>query len=121
MFAGQNQGVAAAFARGFFTYDQNPSIGATGPTLNTVQFFYAESPKNEFEIQLGNNLNETLNNTVAHLTASTDPLITVANYSTDEVSRLDIVYGVPGVIGNSYELGDGDDCTASGPTLTGGA
>lgn len=112
-------GAVTAAASGFFTYSQNPTDGSLGPLLNTIQFYYSERPKDEFDIQLATDLSDTLDNTVAHLAASTDPLITVANYSTDGVSRLDIVYAVPGVIGNSYELGDGDACIASGPTLIG--
>lgn len=108
---------AAIFATGAITFAVNPSNGDT-ITLNGVSWeFVAAAPVGN-QTQIQSTLALTLAELAMNLSASVNPLLTVAGYFAT-ATMLDIVFGAEGTTGNSYTLA-ASAATPSATSLTGG-
>ncbi len=118
---GLSQLTNATTASGFITFSINPSNLDT-ITLNSVVWTFKTVPVGATDLPIGISLDVTLFLAQQHLTASADPLMTVATYTTPLdglASILLIVYKTGGTAGNTYTLA-ASAATRSGTTLTGG-
>lgn len=108
----------AGFASGTIDFGAtNPSDGDT-ITLNSVVWTFVSAIAEANQTTIQGTLAETLAALVSGLAASANSLITVANYVASD-AVLNIQYGRPGIIGDTYTLA-ASAATPSGPTLTGG-
>lgn len=112
-------GVAAT---GNVLFSLNPSNGDT-LTLNGVVITFVSGAPTGNQVHIDVSIGLTIGlNLINFLTASTNPLLTVASYTPVNVGpdvRLDIVYNSGGTIGNSYTLAASVAVPSAG-TLTGG-
>ncbi len=113
-------GGAAAF--GSIYFPANPSNGAT-ITLNGVAWTFVTSGATGDQVNIGGTCAFTIQQLVNQLTASVDPLLTVASYNITGgpgTATLTINYNTTGAAGNAYTLA-ASAATPSGAHLTGGA
>ena len=104
-------------AVGTITFADNPTPADT-ITINGVVFTFVASGATGNEINIGATLPDTLDNIIAALNGSVDPLVSVATYTENGVDILTITYDIPGAIGETFTLAASAD-TVSGPTLDG--
>ncbi|PNX49887.1 MAG: hypothetical protein BV457_00170 [Thermoplasmata archaeon M9B1D] len=97
-----NQNVEG-YAQGSIWYGIKPNVGST-ITINGVVFTYVVTAGSPTEIAIGTTLLTALNNTVAVLNASTNPLVTPATYSNNGSDTLIIIYDSKGAEGNEFTL-----------------
>ena len=118
-FTSPSVGAAATGSLAFNPVAQ-PADGDT-LTINGAVFTFRNSPVGAYEIQIGATRPDTAANTQATLSASVDPLVTVASYGVVS-AVVNITYNTDGTIGNSFTLAiSGSRPVLSGATLTGGA
>lgn len=112
----------AGFASGSidFTTSGNPSNGDT-ITLNSVVWAFVSSAPAGNETLIAGTTANTLAQLVSDLSASLNPLLTVAAYAVDTTGKiLLITYTTPGTAGDAYTLA-ASAATPSAGTLTGGS
>lgn len=96
------------------TWDTIATAGTTG------NLFTLACSVTSLQVQLGGNLQETMDNLLSFLQDHTDVNISLANYSMVQATLL-IVYAAENAIGNSFTLATTTTgSTISGETLTGG-
>lgn len=106
-------------ARGEIVFSVNPSATQT-ITIDGVAFTFVAGAPTGNQIQIGADLNETLDNAVSTLNASVDVDVAAATYSTyDDTKTLYITHDATGAGGNSFTLA-ASHATVSAATLTGG-
>lgn len=113
------QVTGAVKASGYITFSVNPMASDT-ITMYGTAFTFVDSDAAGNQINIGDDLSETLVNTVTVLNASVVTNVAKATYSTDGVSKLNVVFDNYGTGGNSYTLA-ASAATPSGGNLTGGA
>ena len=90
-------------------------------TINGVVYTYKASPSGDFEIDIGADVAETLDNTQTKLAAATAPSVVRATYTDDATSELTITYGAKSVDGNTFTIAASNSgWTVSGSVLAGG-
>lgn len=115
--AGEAAGVRAT---GALTVAVNPSAAET-IAVNGLTLTFVAGASTSTNVHIGSTAADTSDNLAAVLTASTDPLLILATY-TSSGGVVSITYDADGVIGNTYTLADssGGHVTKSAATLTGG-
>jgi len=106
-----------ANATGTITFADNPSDGET-VTLGGTIFTFKTTPALTNDVEIGADLEESLDNLEAALTASLVSIITQATYSAS-ATVLTVTFAIKSVDGNAFSLA-ASDATVSGALLTGG-
>ncbi len=110
----------AGFASGAIDFGStNPSANDT-ITLNGVVWTFVAAITGSSQTIISGSLAGTVAQLVADLSASSNPLLTVASYAQDVSVDLLITYNTAGTAGNAYTLA-ASRATPSAGTLTGGA
>ena len=112
-----NQNSLAVQATGTITFGGNPSPSDT-VTLNGVVWTFVASGATGNQVNIGGTVGVTVTQFRNQLNLSTDPLLSVATY-TSATNILTITYDTGGTVGNAYTLA-ASAATPSGATLTGG-
>ncbi|MGC9329418.1 MAG: phage tail tube protein, partial [Candidatus Hinthialibacter sp.] len=108
------------YASGFIRFSANPAADDT-ITLNGVAFTFVSGAPMANEIEIGADLDATLENAVTVLNASSDPDVAEATYSHISGSKdLDVVHDTAGASGDAFTLA-ASAAEVSGDTLTGGS
>ena len=110
--------VGGTSATGTFSLSNPPAANDT-ITVNGVAFTFATLPSSPLEIGIGATATATASAVAAKLNASSDPLLTVAEY--ESASGVVTVTHTAGAAGNSFTLAKASSViTLSGALLTGG-
>lgn len=111
---------AGSRATGMLTVAVNPSAAET-ISVNGVTLTFIAGASTATDVHIGATAADTSDNLAAVLNASTNPLLTIATY-TSSGGIVSITYDVDGIIGNTYTLAasSGGHVTVSAATLTGG-
>ena len=120
---GESSGASAAVkATGSIEFSSQPDPSST-ITLNGSTVTFVSSTPGSNEVEIGQDLAETLANLVDFLNGSADAEISKCTYSASGGDTLLIEYDTPGAAGNSFTLAVHADSngTVSGATLSGGA
>lgn len=110
-------GGPGAVATGHLTFTPNP-INLDTATLNGVVWTFVTGSPGANQTQIKGSLIATLVQFAIDLSASGDPLLTVATYLSNSTQLL-VTYGTPGTGGNAYTLA-ASVAVPSAATLTGG-
>lgn len=109
----------AGFATGAIVFAANPTNGDT-ITLNSVVWTFVTTITAINQTKITGALSDTLSSLVTDVSASSNALLTVASYATDDAGTdFIITYNTAGTGGNAYTLA-ASAATPSGATLTGG-
>lgn len=111
---------AGSRATGSLTVNVNPSAAET-LVVNGVTLTFVAGASTATNVHIGATAADTSDNLAAVLTASVNPLLTIASY-TSAGGVVSITYDVDGVVGNTYTLAvsSGGNVLRSGVTLSGG-
>jgi|GEM_PF-931192 len=111
----------AISATGYIQFDGLPSANDT-ITLNGKVITYVASGAGADQINIGQDVLTTINNTVTVLNGHADANILLATYSSNGYNQVIITHDTPGTGGNSWTLVEsGVNLVVSGATLAGGA
>lgn len=106
-------------ATGKITFANNPTANDT-VTFNGVEITFVASGATGNQVNIGGDLDTTLDSLASFLNTSTDALLTVATYTkTGSNDEMTVTYDTYVTEGNEYTLAASSD-TPSGATLTGG-
>jgi len=107
-------------ASGSINFAGQPANGNTFTLNGTTVTFVTGTPTGN-QVQIGINLNTTINNAVSFLNGSADAQISKCTYFNGGGTQIIIFYDVIGTAGNSFTLAEvGANTTVSGATLAGG-
>jgi hypothetical protein len=120
LYFGNPVTTARAPASGTIPFTAQPAVNST-VTINGIVFTAKASGATGAQFNVGVDLTATLANLATVLTASADPAVTPATYTSD-TAKLAITYDTNGIAGNAFTLAASgtSNGTPSGATLTGG-
>lgn len=108
-------------AWGYIRFKRNPTDGET-MAMNGTTYTFKDSPTGDYQIQIGADLDTTLESTETKLNAATAAAVVLATYSHSANSNdLEIQHDIAGAKGNDFTLAVGSAfATVSAATLVGG-
>lgn len=108
-------------ATGYIQFNEQPAVNDT-ITLDGQAITFVASGATADQVNIGQDVLETINNTVTVLNGHADAGIVLATYSSNGYNQVIITHDTPGTGGNAWTLTkSGVNLAVSGATLTGGA